>query len=204
MKFLVISLLSILSYGTWSQNTDLNLLKSINGSYTKNGGTTMTIVSESVTPVSFGLPATAFVVGLVKHDKDLQWKSSEIFASQLTNTLIVTSMKLGFQRERPYDTYPDQITKYGHGGSYSFPSGHTSTAFAFATSMSINYPKWYVVVPCYAYACAVGYSRMYLGVHYPSDVLVGGVVGAASAIGTHYLFKFIRRKTERNNIQTPI
>ncbi|MCC6702534.1 MAG: phosphatase PAP2 family protein [Fluviicola sp.] len=204
MKFLSISLLTILSFSSWSQNTDLDLLMSINGSYTKNGGTAMTIVSESVTPVAFGVPATMFAVGWINHNKDLQWKSTEIFASQLTNTIIVTSMKLGFKRERPYDTYPDQITKYGHGGSYSFPSGHTSTAFAFATSMSINYPKWYIIVPCYTYASAVGYSRMYLGVHYPSDVLVGALIGSASAVGTHYLFKFIRRKTERNKVVAPI
>jgi membrane-associated phospholipid phosphatase len=204
MKLLSITLLSLLSFGAQSQNTDIDLLKSIHGTYTKNGGTAFTIVTESITPVSFGIPAGMFTVGLIKHNKELQWKSSEIFASQLISGAIVTGLKLGVHRDRPFVTYPDDITKYAKAGSYSFPSGHTSSAFAFATSMSINYPKWYIIVPCYTYASAIGYSRMYLGVHYPSDVLVGALVGSASAVGTHYLFKYIRRKTERKSSIEPL
>ena len=63
----------------------------------------------------------------------------------------------------------------------SFPSGHTSFAFATATSLSIKYPRWYVIAPSYLWAGAVGYSRMNLGVHYPSDVLAGAMLGAGSA-----------------------
>jgi membrane-associated phospholipid phosphatase len=52
----------------------------------------------------------------------------------------------------------------------SFPSQHTSFAFATATALSLQYRKWWVVVPAYTWAAMVGYSRLYLGQHYPSDV----------------------------------
>jgi undecaprenyl-diphosphatase len=84
------------------------------------------------------------------------------------------------KRERPFDKY-SFIVKRSSGGGYSFPSGHTSAAFTTATSLSLLFPKWYVVVPAYLWAGSVGYARMYQGVHYPSDVLAGALVGAGSA-----------------------
>ncbi len=102
------------------------------------------------------------------------------------NAFTTTALKLAFNRDRPFVTYPF-LDKQAEAGSYSFPSGHTSTAFTLATSLSMAYPKWYVVVPSYVYACAAGYSRMHLGVHYPSDVLAGAIVGAGSAVLSNYL-----------------
>ena len=64
--------------------------------------------------------------------------------------------------------------------SRSFPSGHTASAFAFATAVGADLPA--LSFPLDALAAAVGYSRVHLGVHYPSDVIVGAVLG--SAVGT--------------------
>ena len=55
--------------------------------------------------------------------------------------------------------------------------------------MTFAFPKWYVAVPAFSWAGAVGYSRMHLGVHYPSDFLVGAAVGAGSAWLGHWLNK---------------
>ena len=108
-------------------------------------------------------------------------------ASLAVDVALTMGLKYAVGRERPYDRYPGMLQVPYPEGSPSMPSGHTSLAFATATALTLKYPKWYVAVPCYAWACSVGYSRMNLGVHYPTDVLTGAVLGAGSAYVTHLL-----------------
>ena len=75
--------------------------------------------------------------------------------------------------------------------AYSFPSGHAALSFAIATSWSLSYPAWYVVAPGMGWAVAVSLSRVWLGVHYPSDVLAGAFLGAAAGAGVHLLRRTI-------------
>ena len=75
----------------------------------------------------------------------------------------------------------------------SFPSGHTASAFALATSLCIKYPKWYVIAPSALWACSVGVSRMNEGLHYPSDVLAGAAIGAGCAIVNIYVNRWLNR-----------
>jgi membrane-associated phospholipid phosphatase len=173
------------------------MLRSINHSYTPNGGVAFNIVTESVNPISLGLPVGLYIGGKATKNKEMVWNSYEIASASFINGVLTTGLKLSIARERPFVTYPNDITKYSKAGSHSFPSGHTSMAFSTATSISLLYPKWYIIVPAYAWACSIGYSRMYLGVHYPSDVLVGALLGSATSIGTHYLFKHIKNKRKQ-------
>ncbi|HKR48184.1 MAG TPA: phosphatase PAP2 family protein [Pseudonocardiaceae bacterium] len=80
-------------------------------------------------------------------------------------------------RELPaYQVLPDPPT------SSSFPSGHAASAAAFATAVTLEYPKaGLVIVPL---AAAVAYSRVHVGVHWTSDVVVGATVGSGIALGT--------------------
>ena len=114
--------------------------------------------------------------------------------TSVAGAIVVTyGMKYLADRKRPYERYPGRVHPYSTEHSPSFPSGHTATAFALATSLSMKYPKWYVIAPTALWACSVGMSRMNEGVHYPSDVLVGAAVGAGCAVANHYINRWLNR-----------
>jgi membrane-associated phospholipid phosphatase len=128
-------------------------------------------VSNSSGKISLAIPVVLFIAGEIKGDKSTVQKAVYIGESIAVSSIITWGLKYSIRRTRPAIKYPNEITAVGKGGSPSFPSGHASQAFSTATALFISCPKWYVV----------GYSRMYLGVHYPTDVLAGAVVGAGSA-----------------------
>jgi len=169
-----------------AQNWDIDLLKEINLERNKSLDPAFKFITNSVSPMSIGAPIAVLGIGIIQKDSSLKSKGIFMVEAFCVNAFTTTALKLAFKRDRPFVTYPF-LDKQADAGSYSFPSGHTSTAFNLATSLSMAFPKWYVIVPSYVYACAAGYSRMHLGVHYPSDVLAGALVGAGSAILANYL-----------------
>jgi len=182
--------LSLFCHEVQCQNADIRLLREINLNRNTSLDGTFKAITNSAAPISVGLPIGLLGIGIIKGDSALARNAIVIGASVLTSTIATTILKNTVKRTRPFETYSD-IEKLSDGGSYSFPSGHTSGAFSLATSLSLEYPKWYVIVPSYAWATAVGYSRMDLGVHYPSDVLMGAIVGVGSAYLSHYMNKIL-------------
>lgn len=198
MKKILLFILIFQSLTIYSQNLDIRILRQINEHRNISLDPTFKTITNSVSPVSIAAPILVFGTGLIEKDKTIQQKGLVMGASFLTATIISTGLKHAINRTRPFVTYPD-IQKVSDGGSPSFPSGHTSDAFATATSLSLAFPKWYVIAPSYTYASLVGYSRMHLGVHYPSDVLAGAVIGAGSAYLCYKAQKWINHK-KRNKL----
>jgi undecaprenyl-diphosphatase len=149
-------------------------------------------LSSSAYPVGAVLPLSQLIAGYVTKDKKLQYKGWETLGSLAVTVVVAEGLKYAINRQRPYVKYPGEVFPYDATETgNSFPSGHTSIAFATATSLALEYKKWYVVVPAYVWAAGVGYSRLYLGEHYPTDVLAGAAVGAGSAWLSHWLTKKI-------------
>lgn len=167
----------------------INMMESRSESTTK----LMQGISDNTQLVSVLIPATVVAAGLIDKNTTTLKKGLYLAESAAAATFISYGMKYSFKRSRPFHETPG-LTSAGSGNSPSFPSGHTSVAFASATSLTLAYPKWYVAVPAYAWAASVGYSRMYLGVHYPSDVLAGAVIGAGSAWLMHKANKWLFKK----------
>lgn len=189
--FLIIFLYLVPATG-FSQNIDIRLLRSVNSSHALQADPTMKFISASNNFVVVGIPVTLGITALIEHDDKMLNTAFQIVAANAINYGATMALKYSVNRDRPFLTYPDIRNKVFE-GSPSFPSGHTSSAFATATSLSLAYPKWYVVVPSFVWAGTVSYSRMYLGVHYPSDLLGGMIVGAGSAYLTYKLNKWITK-----------
>ena len=194
MKKLTLIILGVvLSVTVFAQNWDIDLLKTINLNRNTQLDAAFIGITNSVATIAFGVPILFFGMGLIKRDSIYKANGLYIGSSILTSIIISNILKYSVNKPRPFETY-NLIQKITDGGSPSFPSGHTSDAFALATAVSIIYPKWYVIAPSFLWAGAVGYSRMDLGVHYPSDVLAGAIVGSGSALLTYELNKWINKK----------
>jgi membrane-associated phospholipid phosphatase len=187
MKFVktvsVFLILQLMHTACLGQNFDQRLLQRINGQNTRYDKFWKGM-SATVTPFSVATPVIMFGYGHYYKQSETRKKAIIQAEALALNTILTFGLKWSINRERPYVNDP-LIYKKTKTGPHSFPSGHTSLAFATATSLTLAYPKWYVAVPAYTWAGAVGYSRMHLGVHYPSDVLIGALVGTLSSFAIH-------------------
>jgi undecaprenyl-diphosphatase len=100
-------------------------------------------------------------------------------------------LKEFFQRERPFHTLQNVLLPIGPTGTYSFPSNHALNNFAVATFFSLIYPKY--KAPLFIVAILISISRVYLGLHYPSDILGGAVIGTAFGFFFAYLHALIMK-----------
>jgi membrane-associated phospholipid phosphatase len=194
-KYLLLLLLFPAILG-FSQNADINILRDINLNRNKQLDGFYRGITNSAAPVAIGIPIILYGISLLEKDSVNKQKAIFIGVSVISATAIATILKYAVNRPRPFETYKD-IEKEADGGGPSFPSGHTSDAFALATSVSLVYPKWYVIAPSFAWAGAVDYSRMDLGVHYPSDVLAGAILGAGSAYVCYKVNQLINQNKKK-------
>lgn len=191
MRKIFLTFCLLLTQNFFSQNADYRLLKFMYGKDRPAFDKGMRYTSASVY-VTMPL-AVAFPVGSGLYNQDRLMYHNAIKTGLAIGLAegISYALKYAVKRERPYTKYPSDFIARDHPGTFSFPSGHTTAAFASATAISLTYKKWQVAVPAYAYASLVGYSRMRLGVHYPSDVLGGMVIGIGAGLLTWQIDKWM-------------
>lgn len=171
-----------------AQNWDINLLRNINPQNPNSG--LWKGFTNSAYPLSAATPVAVWIEAEINHSKKDEYKAYEIAGSVVIAAVATEAMKIIFNRDRPFQKYTG-VYPYEYEDGQSFPSGHASLAFAAATSVSLEYKKWFIIVPAYVWATSVGYSRLYLGEHYPSDIIGSAITGTASAFISHWLSKKI-------------
>ncbi|MBL7930361.1 MAG: phosphatase PAP2 family protein [Bacteroidia bacterium] len=168
-----------------AQGPGVRILKSLNQHDRPAWDKGMKAVSVTVFPM---VPLTGITIlshGYLTNDKVLIRNGYKTAIALGFASVMSASIKRIVKRPRPYITHPDDIIKRDRdGGPFSFPSGHTTSAFVIATSLSLSYQKWYVAAPSFLYASFVAYSRMRLGMHYPGDVIMGIILGVGSGVLT--------------------
>lgn len=151
-------------------------------------------VAWIATPGSTFIGAGLYVAGKVTKNKDLAdlgWHGMEAI---VLSSVVTTTLKGTLGRARPYlaDEDYDQDFKFWRGWSSndfkSFPSGHTTTAFAAAAAVTSEARRvwpgstWFVAPAMYGGATLVGLSRMYQNNHWASDVVLGAAIGTFSGL----------------------
>jgi len=163
------------------KDLDINILRWLYENRNPIFDSTFIVITNSAAAIAFGVPGILLIAGLVKKNRDMWRKALTIIIPVAVSAIVANILKFSLDMPRPYELYPF-IEKLSTGGSPTFPSGHTADAFAFAVAACLVYPRWQIMLPSLIWAALVGISRMWLGVHFPSDVLGGAVIGAASAI----------------------
>jgi undecaprenyl-diphosphatase len=182
-------------------DADYASVKAINPRYPDN--CTFKTFSSAAYPVAFSLPISIMAVSLLTDNEKGQKISYEMMGGLIITAAATGVLKQVVNRPRPYERYNDIYPDEWESGN-SFPSGHTALSFSTATTLLLTTRKWYLAAPAFLWAGGVGYSRIYLGQHYPSDVIAGAITGAGGAYLSHVLRKkFFDRPRKRKPVRLP-
>ena len=117
-----------------------------------------------------------------------------LLGSLLINNHLIKNL---VQRPRPFVTFTDIKILIPTPSEFSFPSGHTSSSFAAASVFYRFLPKK-AGIPAIVLAGLIGFSRLYVGVHYPTDVIAGMMMGIMLSYMAWFLVEFCAGKLKRN------
>jgi undecaprenyl-diphosphatase len=126
-----------------------------------------------------------------------------IITIALADQLSSAALKPLVRRVRPCNALPlDEIRLLvRRSGAFSFPSSHASNSFGMATVLAWRWPR--LAMLFFAVAILVAYSRVYVGVHYPMDVLAGAALGVMCGRAAIWIVVAARRWWERRNVVEP-
>ena len=140
---------------------------------------------------SFGFVWLGIAFGISGFSWSRPWLWTRVGAAILLAESVSGALKAWVERDRPPLSNPDPEPLVNLPETYSFPSGHATVSFACATVLALAVPR--LRVPLYALAALIAFSRVYVGVHFPLDVLAGAVLGVAIAIALRMLAAALRR-----------
>lgn len=176
------------------ENIDVKLFRTINSNRSKLLSEFIFLSDRSVMPNAIAAPLGLFTISRI--NKNYYDENSAILmgGSEALAIGVSYGIKQLIQKDRPHKKLKNIFCDLENSPTdrYSFPSIHSATAFSMATSLTLRYnDKPFMIAGVYTYALLISYGRVYLGVHYPSDVLTGAAIGAGSSILMYSLRKEI-------------
>lgn len=167
---------------------DRQLFRAINGlPHTKYSDRYISVLSDLGEGI--GWVAGGVALAILGGPKGRRAGAATAVASLAATYIVQVRVKPLFRRVRPFVNREATVVGV-RPADHSFPSGHTASSFAAATALAFFYPR--AAPLAYAVATGVGMSRVHLGVHFPSDAAVGGVIGIGIGTFTAWLFKLRR------------
>lgn len=167
---------------------DEHILEWINHNRIKGLDGFLVFVTNTAYVTAALITIAVIAFAFIRKNAGLKNKGLQLLSAFVLNSVVINILKYTVNRTRPFKT-DKLIEKLSTGGSPSFPSGHTADAFLIAFSLTLLFPKqkWLLLL-VWLWAMLVGYTRLALGVHYPSDVLGSIVVGGLVAAVVHFFF----------------
>lgn len=144
---------------------------------------------------SLGDKGFIWIVGTIillipEKTRKIGWMSAlALLGSLMLNNNLIKNL---VARPRPFTVLSDLSILIPRPGEFSFPSGHTSSSFAAAVVFYRHLPKK-IGIPALVLAGLIGFSRLYVGVHYPTDVLAGAVMGVLLSYLAEIMINFLNR-----------
>ncbi len=182
----------------WLSQIDTQLFLFLNGLHHPLLDSVMVVFSGKLS----WIPVYVFFLYLII--KYYRWQSIMVllFVALLisvSDQVSVKAFKLVFERPRP--CHVEELKPLIHlvndrcGGAFGFVSSHAANSFALAGFLWLLLRSHFRLIGpvVFTYAILVSYSRIYLGVHYPGDILAGGIIGFLIAVGVYYLFSIAER-----------
>ncbi|SFH08957.1 phosphatase PAP2 family protein [Pontibacter chinhatensis] len=170
------------------QAMDLATLEALNSSRI----TDLDILLLALTMSAYGLgavvPVALYLLGHVRKSAALRLKAFQYLLAMCLMVGVIGALKYTVNRTRPFVGH-NSIERIAEASSPSFPSGHTAFAFTAAVALALMFRNAPLRVTVLAWAVLVAYSRLALGVHYPSDVLASILIGTTAAIVAHHTFR---------------
>lgn len=180
--FLSFLFLALSDFFTFLQQIDLRILEAINHNRIQYLDPFFIFITNIATVTTYSAPVILLLYSYIKKIFLLQRKSWLVFIPLISTSAIIDSLKHIVNRTRPFITHPS-IHNLVNVTTASFPSGHTGEVFVFATTVTLLFSekKWCMVIVWF-WALLVAYTRLVLGVHYPSDVLASVIIGVGIGI----------------------
>jgi len=144
---------------------------------------------------AFGFVWLGIALGISGFSWSRPWLWARVGAAILVAESVSGALKIWADRDRPPLANPEPEPLVDLPATDSFPSGHATVSFACATVLALAVPR--LRAPLYALAALIAFSRVYVGVHYPFDVLAGAVLGVGIAIALRMLAAALRRSAPR-------
>ncbi len=130
---------------------------------------------------------TVFLLAFKKTRRVGMMSALALLISLLVNNILLKNL---VARIRPYETVDGLTRLVEKQVDYSFPSGHAGSSFASACVLYRGLPKQ-AGIPAVVLAALISFSRLYVGVHYPSDVLAGILIGTAAGFFAEWIWKML-------------
>ena len=182
---------------------DKEVLLTLNGNHSLFWDGFMWTVTKTIT----WIPVAVALLYLIFKNNKLKQAATILLSLALCITLAdqITSglCKPFFARYRPAQDpelmYLVHIVNGYRGGLYGFMSSHAANTFAVAMFVSLLVRNWKMTLMTFSWAIIASYSRIYLGVHYPGDILCGALVGIIVAIILYSAYYYVYKKNNPNN-----